>query len=172
MALRSRAGTLPELVRPIGQLPLSSVTIAEGPGAQRQVTPSYGHQYPLSPGSTGTESPPAAGMACGPGSALTAQVPEGHDGHLPSSPTWSWRAHSPGCIEALCILQFLLDKTPELVTPTPPWPSGNCLRGQSCPSPLEVPGTPWGSRDSTGQGWPGHLDQVASGHLRQPAHLT
>lgn len=116
------------------------------------------------------ESPPAPGMACGPGSALTAQAPEGPDGHPPSSPTWSRGADSPGCMGALCILQFSLDKTPELVTPTPPWPSGNCLRGQSCPSPLEVPGTPWGSRGSTGQGWPGHLDQVASGHLRQPSH--
>lgn len=118
-------------------------------------TPSCGHQYPLSPGSTEAESSPAPGMACGPGSALMAQAPEGPDGHPPSSPTWSRGVHSPGCMEALCILQFSLDKTPELVTPTPPWPSGKCLRGPVLPSPLEVPRTPWAAgaaQDKDGSG--------------------
>lgn len=70
--------------------------------------------------------------------------------------------HSPGCVEALCILGYLLNKTPKLVS------RHHLLRGQSCPAAPGGLGTTVG-----GQQWQhedkGGCDIWASSHLLQPS---
>lgn len=116
----------------------------------------------LSPGSTGAESLPAPGVACSPGSALTRQASKGLD-RPPSSPTRSQvDSTATGCVEALCILGYLLNKTPKLAS------RHHLLRGQSRPAAPGGLGTTVG-----GQQWQhedkGGCDIWASGHLLQPS---